>query len=299
MSKTPKEYTGSTYIGVVGPDTAPVTCQRSIERIIRRQGDSDILQTEATKGYEARQTHINKFINETNHSFIFLMDHDMIFPADTLERLRNHKLPYVSGLYMRRQFAPMGLVWYRPFTGQFPMEPWIGLPEKGRLHKIGASGWGCVLLHREVILAVRSLLHGEWEVLEDDMDVYPYDLGAIMRAISGLRLLVDEKPGLPTLRPALEAHTAALEQQIRPLRADHEPIGSDIRFPFFAKLAGYQLMGDPDVVCGHDIMYPLSVKDYEMVGDDYYTNQNKANKKNVRVERKRLKGQLEALTDDR
>ena len=158
---------------------------------------------------------------------------------------------------------PVAPVWYRPYTGMWPIENWIGPVERGRLYKIGASGWGCMLVHRDVVLAVRQLLKGEWEILEDDMDVWPYDLGKVMGAISGLRELTVERAGVKTLYPALEHHVTVLETEIRPLRADREIVGSDIRFPFFALQAGYQLLGDPEVRPGHIIQYPLSPDDYD------------------------------------
>jgi hypothetical protein len=67
-------------------------------------------------------------------------------------------------------------IWFKPYVGKFPYEIWIGHPERNKLHKIGASGWGCVLVHREEILAVRALMKGEAEIAEDDMDLWPYDL---------------------------------------------------------------------------------------------------------------------------
>ena len=217
-----KDYTGSTYIGVVGPDDIPVQAMLSIINIKRREGDSIPRFKMATKGYEARQRHIDEFLT-TDHDFIFLLDHDMIFEPDTLERLRNHGLPYVSGLYMRRRFAPMFSVWFEPYDGQWPLMPFTDDPERGKLHKIGASGWGCMLMHRQMIEAVRPSLCGEHEVIEDDMDVWPDG---------------------------------------EPMRGTKDPIGSDIRYPLLCLRQGWQLYGDPDVRPSHLMQYPLSPDDY-------------------------------------
>ena len=293
-----KEYVGSCYIGVVGPETDFVLSYESINAIIRRNGDSTIERTMATKGYEARQWHINKFI-ESHHDFIFLLDHDQIFEPDCLERLRSHKLPFVSGLYMRRQINPMAPVWFREFRGKWPLDPWIGAPERGKLHKLGASGWGCVLIHRDVILAVRELLKGEWEVLEDDMDIWPYDIDTVMAAIKGMRALVDEAPVASTMLPALDHHVKTLESEIRPLRADRDQIGSDIRFPFFALQAGYQLMGDPEVRCGHMLNYTLKPDDYDQLcaaAPDELAKAKKDTAKHVRAQRREMAARIEALT---
>jgi len=73
---------------------------------------------------------------------------------------------------MRRRFAPMFSVWFEPFDGVWPLMPFTDDPERGRLHELGASGWGCILLHRDVIEGTRPYLDGYQEVLEDAM----YDL---------------------------------------------------------------------------------------------------------------------------
>ena len=111
------------YIGVVGPETIPTQGMLSILNIRTRPGDTPPHFIMATKGYEARQKHINDFM-ESEHEWLLLLDHDMIFADDTLERLRSHNLPYVSGYYMRRRFAPMVSVWFEPYDGNWPMMPY-------------------------------------------------------------------------------------------------------------------------------------------------------------------------------
>lgn len=265
-----KQYTGEAYIGVVGPEVGPFVCRESIERIARRDGDLPPKYVYATKGYEARQLHINNFLYETRKDWLLLLDHDQYFPQDTLERLRRHGQPYVSGFYMRRSIRPMCPVWFYPFDGTWPMKPYAEKPEPGKLHELGASGWGCILVHREVLETVRDeVLRGEDMVLEDDMDVWPYDLANVMEAIGTLRALVEERPKVAVLRPALESVYRVLAAELRPLRGvKHPMVGSDIRFPFFAKAAGYTLWGDPDVRCGHNIQYELSPNDWAQTPDE-------------------------------
>jgi len=231
---------GTVYIGVVGPETDYAVCRDSIQNLERRQGDVPPRFVRATKGYEARENHIQYFLKETDSAFILLLDHDMIFEADTLERLRRHGRPFVTGLYMRRRYQPILPVWYHPFDGQWPMKPFTEPPERGRLHRLGASGWGCILIHRDVLVAMRPILKGEDYVIEDDMDVWPYDLKKVL----------------------------AGEEKIRVLRGLHDVVGSDLRFPFYAKVAGYQLWGDPDVRPTHMLNYPLSPDDFEGLPSD-------------------------------
>lgn len=288
------EYTGSAYIGVVGPEIDYGEAWRSVMHIVRRQGDELPAFFTGTKGYELRQLHINKFM-ESHHAFLLMLDHDMIFPADTLERLRNHKLPYVSGLYMRRQYDPIAPIWFENNPrGLWPAEPMTRDPERGQLHKIGASGWGCILIHREVIQNTRGILKGEPEVIEDDMDVWPYDLTRITGAIKGLRELVDTAPGKRTLLPALAHHTTTLEGELRPLRGRNDAVGSDIRYPYYAKAAGYQLWGDPDVKCGHILQYPLGPDDFTGAGSDFVDRLHKSSTRRVRKARRDWRQEMEA-----
>jgi hypothetical protein len=285
-------YSGSAYCGIVGSDAEYGAARDSIEAISRRPGDSAFNHVRATKGYEARQLHINRFL-DSPFDFMFLMDSDMVFSPDSLERLRRWGMPYVSGFYMRRNYETLGPVWYRPFVGdQFPMGPWVGEIERGRLHKIGASGWGCILVHRSVILGVRALLKGEWEVLEDDMDIHPYDLIKIMGAINALDKLTAAKI---TDAVSLQAHIDVLKSEIRPLRCDREIVGSDIRFPFFALQAGYQLWGDPDVAPGHVVNYPLKISDYDAVPRERVGQVKIGQRREVKKQRNRLHAQREAV----
>ena len=221
------------FIGVAGGNTGHFDSTHSIYGIARRPGDAPPTFGQGTKGYEVRQILVNKFM-DSKHDWLLLLDHDMIFENDTLEKLRSRDKPFISGLYMRRNWRPISPVWHRPFK-KWPMMPWIGDPAPGMLHEIGASGWGCMLMHREVIEKTRIILKGEPEIIEDDMDVWPYDLAAVLRG----------------------------DEQLRPLRVDKRDIvGSDVRFPFYAKAAGITLWGDPDVRPKHILDYPLSPDDY-------------------------------------
>ena len=97
-----KTYTGSVYIGVVGGDTDIGMCRDSIHALQLRAGDKYPYWIRATKGYEARQLHLDKWYEEGKHEFILLLDHDMVFPTDALERLRSHAMPFLTGYYLRR-----------------------------------------------------------------------------------------------------------------------------------------------------------------------------------------------------
>lgn len=249
------KYEGSCYIGVVGSENENGECRDTIESIERTEKDTRPVYIRATKGYEARQMHLNNWYEANEHPFLLLLDHDMKFPADTLVRLRSYGLPYMSGLYMRRRYNPIAPVWFDyGETGHMPMSPFTAVPAENTLYKIGASGWGCVLIHRDVVTAVKKVLKGEPEILEDDMDLYPYDLGEIVHALNAL----DKNPEGGDARK----HIEVLKKEIRPLRGVKDPVGSDIRFPFYARLAGFDLIGDSGVLCEHMLNYPINPTDY-------------------------------------
>lgn len=234
----------SVYIGVVGPETDIGECRDSIQQMETPPG-SQLWFNRATKGYEARQAHFDRFI-ESGHEWLLLLDHDMVYAPDTLTRLMSHGVQYVSGYYLQRRYRPLIPVWFHPFDGEWPLRPFLEAPEPGRLHRLGGSGWGCVLIHREVVEGTRAkVLKGQWDVIEDDMDVWPYDLGVVMKAL--------DEGDLETLR-----------REIRPCRGWYErrPVGSDLRYPVLASAAGFPFWGDPDVAPGHLTGYPLAASDF-------------------------------------
>lgn len=247
------------YIAISGSEIEYPDARDSIQLIQRREGDSHLNFIRATKGYESRQAHITNFL-ETDFDYILFLDADHVFPRHTLERLRSHGLPFVSGFYVRRRYDLVAPVWYEPYRGVLPLTIWSAPVEPDSLYEIGASGWGCLLVHRDVITAVRSVCKGEWEVLEDDMDIMPYDLREILGAIRGLRKAVNMSTGIMS---ELEKHVATLEREIAPLSYVKNPTGSDVRFAVFAKMAGYQLIGDTGVNARHIVDYPIGLGDYQ------------------------------------
>lgn len=250
----------SVYIGAVGSEIEVGECVDSIRNLNIRRGDSPPRIIRATKGYEARQNHINEF-RKSNHGAILLLDADMKFEPDTLERLRSHGLPYVSGYYMRRMYQPVLPVMYE----KCPPDVWPMSPVTRHIQEmdvIGANGWGCVLIHREVFEAVDPILKGEDEVIEDDMDVWPYDLDKMVRAINQLDKLTSKPKTLLADRKKIRHLASFLKSEFRPLRGTKDVVGSDIRFPYFAAVAGYDLYLDPNVGPGHSVNYMLAPSDY-------------------------------------
>lgn len=258
-----KKYTGSCYIALVGGELEYSDARDSIELLQARVGDEK-RGIRGTKGYEVRQSHFEYWLTQTDHQFMFLMDTDQRFAPNCLERLRSHGLPYVSGFYLRRRFAPVAPVWFHYTEGNLPSIPWHTVVEPDTLYPLGGSGWGCLLIHREVAEKVGELLKGEHFVIEDDMDIYPYNLDKIMAAVNELGQLKTGSGGLSfsyVLGRLKEIHQALVDE-IHPLRGLNDPVGSDVRFPFFAHKAGYVLWGDSGSVAAHMLNYPLQPLDF-------------------------------------
>ena len=72
-------------------------------------------------------------------------------------------------------------------------------------------------------------------------------------------------------------------------------MGSDIRFPFFARQAGFTLWGDPDVRCGHMLNYPLSPDDYSGILPEQRQKLVDSTRRRVRIARREQKKRLEEL----
>lgn len=247
----------SVYIAITGGDIEYPEARDSIQLIQRREGDSHLNFIRATKGYEARQAHLNNFLS-TTHDYILFLDADHVFPRDALERLRSRGKRFVSGFYVRRRYDIIVPVWYEPYTGELPLKIWSGAVEDGVLYEIGASGWGCVLVHRDVIEGVREVCRGEWEILEDDIDILPYDVQRVMDTMRKLREAV-----LVRNLDAAQEQLGILGNEIYPFSKSRTPTGSDIRFAVFARMAGYQLYGDAGVNARHIVHYPLGLADYQ------------------------------------
>jgi hypothetical protein len=74
-------------------------------------------------------------------------------------------------------------------------------------------------------------------------------------------------------------------------------VGSDVRFPFFAREAGFILMGDPDVKCQHIIPYPLDPDDFAGQPDEarlglvkYVATETNRQRRAIRARLKELAG---------
>lgn len=152
---------GGCMLAAVGHINSPQHSVASIERIRRRPGDSMPLYKSWTSGTLARQYHFDEFLG-SDKAEIFLLDTDMEYQADCLERLRSRGLPVASGLYMRRDAGePLPAAWVEPLdVDEFPPEPLTDFPHDA-LIPVAAAGHGFLYLQRRVVEDLVSFFAGQ------------------------------------------------------------------------------------------------------------------------------------------
>ena len=130
----------------------------SVSELIKEPTDEAFIEY-GLRGSMARTIHAENFLKLRNFDAIFFMDTDMIFPPDTLQRLRSHDLDIVGGHYYMRQMWPKPVfsIVRHIGNGTWPF-PWSrDIPKEG-LHEIAVMGHGCTLIKREAMEAVARTL---------------------------------------------------------------------------------------------------------------------------------------------
>lgn len=220
-----------------------------------------------TLGHLARQHFVDLFKQKyTDCSHLLFLDADMEYPVDLIPRLVGHDLDAVSGLYFRRDLDPCFPIAFEDDPNfMWPMMPLIDYPEDG-LIKIGATGFGCLLVKRRVFDALTPILKGEKEVAIDHMAVWPWDLNVVWKGVQAAKYLNNlYQRGDTKLLNAKKRwrELAALAEEVRLLRGDKVLVGADIRFSYFVRRAGFDLWLDTGLKCRHYVTYPVSEEDFQ------------------------------------
>lgn len=138
-------------------ENTPVRCIQSFYEMKIRDGDETFIKP-GTRGDIARSEACDEFLERRDEfDALFMCDLDQIFPRDALEKLRdsmeNHDLDMVSGHYLKRSTAPMQSIWAIQYEDNWPYMPVLDIPDEG-LMELAVTGMGCVLIKKEVIIAV-------------------------------------------------------------------------------------------------------------------------------------------------
>jgi len=164
-------------LGGVSSERQYVKSLTSFHQIQTREGDKRLVM-DGGVGIHARRSLGMVFEQYPDLDAIMLCDLDMLFPPDTLEKLRTHlerdDVDIVSGHYFRRHTDPMQSV-AKEDRGGWPFVPWLDVPSEG-MHRVGSTGMGCILISREAYLAVQEHL-GEHPFNDGPLEGYVADTG--------------------------------------------------------------------------------------------------------------------------
>jgi len=109
----------------------------------------------------ARTALIDHFLIDTQHQWIFLLDSDMKPEEDTLLRLVEHQKPIITALYFYRGKPAFPCIRkdYDAYKAKkWPSEAFLDFP-KDALFRVGAVGFGALLVHRTAFERAGPLFH--------------------------------------------------------------------------------------------------------------------------------------------
>jgi len=108
-------------------------------------------------GYNVDQVRnlIADWVVKGPYDYLFSVDHDISFAPDTLVKLLSHDKDMVSGVYRQRNPDNQILeIFESNDRGGFVHMSWDKLKSMGNLVKVGACGFGCVLVKKKVIVDI-------------------------------------------------------------------------------------------------------------------------------------------------
>ena len=126
-----------------------------------------------------------------HYDYLFSVDSDIVFPADTLKKMLAHDRDVVSGLYIQRIPGTHALEIYLPNQwGGMERADIKQLPPNG-LAEIGGCGFGCALVKSEVFRAV-GYPQFEYHVALDHKDTVSEDTDFCAKARNkGFKIFAD------------------------------------------------------------------------------------------------------------
>ena len=144
------------FVAGVSSERQFVTSLDSFEEITIQPGD-ERKKNYTSRGDYARAKLCDEFLRRKEFNAIFLADLDMVYPQGVLEQLRFHDLDMVTGHYFKRKNNPIESIVSISSDGTWPYYPLLEIPDDG-LHEIACTGFGNVLIKREVVEAVKKMV---------------------------------------------------------------------------------------------------------------------------------------------
>jgi hypothetical protein len=118
--------------------------------------------SEGTYLEKARNKIHSEFVKHSTMPYLMMIDSDILFPPDMLERLLSHKLPIVGGWYKDKNAADHHPVIYDFVEDQGGVAVFRHRTEPGTgLEKVDGMGAGCWLMSREVAEALGEEPYGK------------------------------------------------------------------------------------------------------------------------------------------
>ena len=214
------------------PPLAGTSCVFGLKR-----DAGDVLMIRAfTRGDQSR-TALWEDFRASDANWILFVDGDQEIPDYALRRLLSHKKKCVSALYFRRQMDPcVPIAFQNDPTFQWPMMPLYNYPRGNHLIKCGATGFGCWLIHRQVLLDAHKAM----------CDEIGYDVPLIS------------------------------DGQMKEVVGDNRRIGADLRLCYYIRRAGHDVWLDCGMPIGHYMDYAIGEEDYwrtnsHLANTDQYT----------------------------
>ena len=148
------------YVAGVSGERQYLKSLNSFHELLTRPGDTKNLPQKVMRGDVNRMAFCDSFL-ASDCDALLMLDCDMVHPKDLLERLREHDVDMVTAHYFKRS-TPLESVCSISPDGTWPYIP-LPISEVAieGLLEIASTGFGNVLIKREVIQAVSDSLGGE------------------------------------------------------------------------------------------------------------------------------------------
>ena len=167
-------------IGIASHEIQHVESLRSCY-LLKRGPHDEFADKWKNRGDIAREAILDRILCDDGYypdDALLLLDADQRHPFDLLEKMRAHDLDMVCGHYYARDAENIQSMCYEIGDGEWPFKPWKNPPKKG-LFQIAVTGFGCVLIKKKVLQAVKDVTpEGERTMGTDFLFFYrAYQLG--------------------------------------------------------------------------------------------------------------------------
>jgi glycosyltransferase involved in cell wall biosynthesis len=137
-------------------------------------------------GYNVDQVRnlIADWIVKGTYDYLFSVDYDISFPPDTLAKLLSYDKDIVSGVYRQRFHEHQTLeIFEANGQGGYTHMPYEKLKGKKELVQVGACGFGCVLIKKQVMVDI-GYPQFQYKSAIDHKDTFSEDLDFCRKAAS-------------------------------------------------------------------------------------------------------------------